>query len=225
MKMIDDNQKARYNDIKVINTEGIGNIQKLEGSLTWYWGQDWSCGDLYEAEEVYLSTGRVKGNRFLLIKYPEGEVIEPLPSVENNYFGLPVYDDGRVIFFRVDFANKKIVLYAYTDETKELCVIASLEMELINNCENLLLHRFPTFLSKTDEQYCHILWPEKSSFALEENEVLYKREGKHLFTSKWKEDPSYSEEFLLREYPSGTIVHRQEGILIEMPNFDNWLLK
>jgi len=39
--------------LKVIDTGGILNIHPLDNCPEWYWGTDYSCGDLYEAEEVF----------------------------------------------------------------------------------------------------------------------------------------------------------------------------
>ena len=39
--------------IKKIHTGGITYIQPLTGTDEWYWGTDYTSGDLYEAEELY----------------------------------------------------------------------------------------------------------------------------------------------------------------------------
>ena len=40
--------------MKVINTNGITDLEKFDTSEEWYWGTDYACGDLYEAEDVFL---------------------------------------------------------------------------------------------------------------------------------------------------------------------------
>ena len=41
--------------MKVIETNGITHLEKLNHNEEWYWGTDYIIGDLYEAEEVYNS--------------------------------------------------------------------------------------------------------------------------------------------------------------------------
>lgn len=38
---------------KQIETNGICYINSLEGSSNWYWGMDYTSGDLFEAEKLY----------------------------------------------------------------------------------------------------------------------------------------------------------------------------
>lgn len=35
---------------KIINLNGINNIELVEGTNQWYWATDYCSGDLYEAE-------------------------------------------------------------------------------------------------------------------------------------------------------------------------------
>ena len=39
--------------IKRIETGGITWLQPLVGSGEWYWGTDYTSGDLFEAEDLY----------------------------------------------------------------------------------------------------------------------------------------------------------------------------
>ena len=59
--------------IRHISTNGIFYIQPLAGSRSWYWGSDYCCGDLYEAEELFRQNLPVKGNRVILVSYPDGQ--------------------------------------------------------------------------------------------------------------------------------------------------------
>ena len=39
--------------MKRIVTNGITNLEPLQGSSEWYWGSDYASNDLYEAEELF----------------------------------------------------------------------------------------------------------------------------------------------------------------------------
>ena len=67
--------------MKIIPTNGIYNFQEIPGSTQWYWCCDYASGDLYEAQELFESRHPVSSNRLLLIRYPEGEVVEPIHQV------------------------------------------------------------------------------------------------------------------------------------------------
>lgn len=48
-----------------IATHGIAYIEPLDGSCEWYWGSDYTHGDLYEAEEAYHGHHPVNCNRLV----------------------------------------------------------------------------------------------------------------------------------------------------------------
>ena len=48
-----------------IATHGITYIEPLDGSCEWYWGSDYTHGDLYEAEEAYHDRHPVNCNRLV----------------------------------------------------------------------------------------------------------------------------------------------------------------
>ncbi len=58
--------------MKIIETHGITYIEPLSGSCEWYWGNDYTHGDLYEAEELYRGHHPVNCNRLVFIHYPDG---------------------------------------------------------------------------------------------------------------------------------------------------------
>ena len=64
--------------MKIIETHGITYIEPLSGSCEWYWGNDYTHGDLYEAEELYRGHHPVNCNRLVFIHYPDGRVVEPI---------------------------------------------------------------------------------------------------------------------------------------------------
>jgi len=91
--------------MKPIQTNGITNLEKFDGCPEWYWGTDYSCGDLYEAEEVFLKGDRFAPNRLIFVHYPDGQVYEPIRAKEDQYFGLPAFVDGELYILLVDLAN------------------------------------------------------------------------------------------------------------------------
>ena len=56
-----------------INTGGIAYLSPLTGSRGWYWGTDYTSGDLFEAEELYRDGHRIRRNRLIFVHYPDGE--------------------------------------------------------------------------------------------------------------------------------------------------------
>ena len=44
---------------KIINLNGMNNIDLVEGTNQWYWATDYCSGDLYEAEELFKEGGFV----------------------------------------------------------------------------------------------------------------------------------------------------------------------
>lgn len=213
-------------EFKTINLNGITYLEKLEGTNDWYWGSDYCQGDLYEAEEIFEAGHAVKCNRLAFVKYPEGEVIEPILPKDGQYFGTPVFDHGCIVILMADFTAGKIFVKQYDLASKTLETAYSFERKGIDDCYNLLLRVSPLFLSRdgVDGKY-QILWPEKSEFAVEENETVYERIGENLISSKWYEDPDYREELIIRKYPTGELVERHEGSLMQLPNGEKWLVR
>ena len=61
--------------MKRIITNGITNLEPLPGSGEWYWGTDYTNGDLHEAEDTFRSGHPIRKNRLLLVHRPEGKEI------------------------------------------------------------------------------------------------------------------------------------------------------
>ena len=73
--------------MKRIETQGIYCIEPLDGSREWYWGMDYTGGDLYEAEELFrqghpvLALSSVEDCYNLMLKGSPPMLLEPiLPS-------------------------------------------------------------------------------------------------------------------------------------------------
>ena len=95
--------------MKIIDIRGIPNMEPVRGGTDeWYWATDYILGDLYEAEELFRDGHPVKSNRLYLIHYPDGAVYEPVPPVDGQYLGYPVYDGGTVALLAVNFAEQVI---------------------------------------------------------------------------------------------------------------------
>ncbi len=64
--------------MKIIQTNGITNINELENSGGWYWETDYTGGDLYEAEELFRDGHEIRCTRLILLHDPDGEMKEPI---------------------------------------------------------------------------------------------------------------------------------------------------
>ena len=90
--------------MKTLKTGGVTYIQPVPGGTNeWYYGLGRAQGDLYEAEELFRAGKEVRGDRLLLIRFPEGTVYEPSASEAGVCLSEPVYCAGGVCFLRVDF--------------------------------------------------------------------------------------------------------------------------
>ena len=211
--------------MKIIPTNGIYNFQEIPGSTCWYWCCDYASGDLYEAQELFESRHPVKKNRLLLIRYPEGEVVEPIRGEVGQYFGGPAYEDGKVYILMVDFPRQIISLFQYDHDLGETTLTAEIPLGAVEDCYNLMLEASPLLLTRSahDNRF-QILWPERRDFAIEDHEFFAFLEGNRLYTWVWYEDPDYREEILVRDYETGDVLERIPGNLRTMPDGQNWLL-
>ena len=211
--------------MKRIITNGITNLEPLAGSSEWYWGTDYTSGDLYEAEELFRSGHPIRKNRLILVRRPEGTVYEPVHAKPGQYLGRPVYHNGQVVLLLVDFPQEKIhiLIFRETDGTTE--PLAMLPLSIVEDCYNLMLEASPLILTRSahDNKF-QILWPERRDFAIEDHEIFEFLEGNRLYTSVWYEDPDYREELLVRDYDTGELLERIPGSLRSMPDGQKWLL-
>ena len=236
---------------KEINLHGITYLQPLSvGASEWYYGMDYTSGDLYEAEEIYEEKGKVRGNRLCLVHYPDGTIYEPMPARENLALGEPVYvrgedmascepvrdrGEGRIAFPAVDFAEGVITIWEVrcealpaagheTDE-KHLHKLAELPLSSIDNCYNLRLHVWPLTLSRQpNDGVFELVWPERRSIVVDERESFFYREGDRLYFNRWYEDPDYREETLIRSAATGEVLEQLPGDIQIMPGGELWHL-
>ena len=211
--------------MKRIVTNGIINLEPLQGSSEWYWGADYASNDLYEAEELFRSGHAIDKNRLILIHRLEGTVYEPVCTKPGQYLGKPVYHNGQIVLLLVDFLKEEIRILIFhaaegTTETLEI-----LPLSIVADCYNLMLEASPLMLTRSahDNQF-QILWPERRDFAIEDHEIFEFLKGNRLYTSVWYEDPDYREELLVRDYNTGELLERIPGNFRRMPDGQRWLL-
>ena len=210
--------------MKRISTQGISYIEPLEGSAEWYWGMDYTSGDLYEAEELFKDGNLVSQNRLLFIHYPDGEVIQPLIAEKGQYLGRPVFYEGNIILLLADFPAGEIRILQF--DVEKIAALAVVPLSEVHDCYNVMLKRWPLMLIRQgSEDKFQILWPEKVEFAVGATEAFdFRLDGK-LYFSTWHEDPNYREEILVREVESGQVVGRFPGSAAVMPDGQIWLLE
>ncbi|KAF5078514.1 hypothetical protein [Oscillibacter ruminantium] len=211
--------------MKKIDTQGITYIETLEGSKDWYWGTDYTSGDLYEAEELFKQGHPINQNRLLFIHYPDGKTVQPVVAGKGQYFGRPIYYDNRIYILMVDFPNGKIKILQFNDATEQTLALVEIPLATVEDCYNLLLKTSPLMLTRqSSDNKFQILWPEKVEFNIENTESFYFRIGEKLYFSAWYEDPDYREEIMVRNMDTSKIVDRVSGSITVMPDGQMWIL-
>lgn len=213
--------------MKIIETKGIAYLQELGGNREWYWGTDSACGDLYEAEEVFLKGKRFEPNRLVFVHYPDGNVYEPIPAKENQYFGRPQYVEGKIHILLVNFAEKWIRVLQYVPETEGMSVKTEIPLGEVKDCYNLMMDDgSPLMIYRQGwEKQFQVIWPDKIDFAIGDRESFQFHEDGLMYFSEWFEDTEYREEIVVREYTTGKIVKRMQGTAISMPENQHWILR
>ena len=213
--------------MRIIDIHGITNMELLRGGNNeWYWATDYIHGDLYEAEELFRDGNSVRSNRLYLIHYPDGTVYEPVPPVDGQYFGYPVYDGDSVVLLVVNFTESMIHILRFLPHQEKTQEVAQLPLSLAKDCYNLILHTSPLTLTRQpNDGTFEIVWPEKMSFAIDGKETFNFRDGDKLYFNIWYEAPNYREETLVRALKDGTILDRFPGDIRIMPNGELWNVK
>lgn len=211
--------------MKRIITNGISYLEPLSGSNQWYWGMDYTGGDLYEAGELYRDGHPIQCNKGILVHYPDGIVYEPVHTKPGQYLGKPVYFDGQVVLLMVDFPKEEIHILSFNDATEKTNQLAVLPLALAEDCYNLMLKTSPILLTRAPQgNRFYILWPERREFVLEDCESFILLDGDRMYTEKWYEDPDYRDEVLVRDFRTGNILERIPGCIWTMPDGEKWLL-
>lgn len=211
--------------MKKIDTKGITYIEPLDGSQEWYWGMDYTSGDLYEAEEIFKQGHPVNQNRLIFIHYPDGRVVQPVMAEKEQYFGRPIYYNNKIVILMVDFTTEKIEILQFDDESEQTSSLATISLSNVEDCYNLMLKKSPLTLTRqgSDNKF-QILWPESTAFDIENTESFYFRIDEKLYFSAWYEDPDYREEIIVRKIDSGEIIERFSGNITFMPDGQIWVL-
>ncbi len=210
--------------IRPIRTGGIGCLAPLAGSGGWYWGTDCTSGDLYEAEELYRDGHRIRQNRLIFAHHPDGRTVEPVQARQGQYFGLPVWDEGTIVFLLADFPAGELRLLRYDDAAGTVTPVVTLPRSAVPDCYNLMPHTAPLTMTRQTGERFQVLWPERADFAIHPAESFCFREGDRLYFSRWYEDPDYREETVVRRMPDGRVVEQYRGSLLDLPDGGHWLL-
>lgn len=210
--------------MKVIETKGICYIEHLAEKSDWYCGNDFANGDLYEAEESFLETGKCKANRVIFIHHPEGRVVEPIKLTGNQYLGRPTEMDGHIYMLLVDFDKSEICIMDCGSDFLQIKVIKVLPLNEVSDCYNLQLHGSPLMLTRQSQCDFQIIWPKKTSFSIGDSEAFLYRTGERLLFSKWIEDPDYREEIVARDW-EGNILEVTKGSIFIAPDGEEWILR
>lgn len=212
--------------MKIIKTNGITYLEKFNTCTEWYWGTDYACGDLYEAEEVFLQGKRFEPNRLIFVHYPDGTVFEPIGAKENQYFGRPVYMDGAMHILLVNFEEKLIRVIRCAEAMDKFSVVVEIPLSEVKDCYNLMLDDtcFMVYRQGSDNHF-QIVWPEKADFPIGERESFFCRKDDRLYFTEWSEETVYSEEIKVREFPTGNLIEKMPGTIMIMPDKQNWILR
>lgn len=212
--------------MKRIETQGIAYIEPLDGSRgAWYWGTDYIHGDLYEAQELFQDGHPVTQNKLLFVHYPDGKAVQPVIGKSGQYFGRPIFYEGKIHILMVDFPAATIQILAFDDELDQIVPVAEIPLSTVKDCYNLMLETSPLMLARHGmEDSFQLIWPERVSFPIGEREAFLFREGQKLYFSAWEEDPEYREEILVRSMDTGEIMERIPGTLKFMPDGQRWIL-
>ena len=217
--------------MKHLDTKGITFItETLGGDGSWYFGLDYEYGDLYEAEEIFMAGGEVKGRRFCLVHYPDGEVFWPAPERAGAYPAEAVQEGGRIFFPEADFAAGLIRILAFDCVSHEVKTEAEILLDSIRDCYNLRLSVRPLTLTRQGgkDGLFEVIWPERTAFPLGEHESFFLRDGGKLYFNRWHEegegaDYRYWDETVVRDLQGNTI-EVLPGDMRLMPDGEIWHL-
>ena len=210
--------------VKTIPTAGISYLAPLTGSADWYWGTDYTHGDLYEAEELYRGGHRIRQNRVVLVRRETGAVFEPVQAQPGQYFGAPVFREGRAVLLLADFPAGELRVLAYDADADAVEPVVTLPRSAVADCYNLMLHLSPLCLTRQTGDTFEIVWPERVSFPIAPQESFCFRDGTRLYFETWFEDPDYRTEVVVRDL-TGKLLDQHPGSAQMMPDGQLWVLE
>ncbi len=212
--------------MKRIETQGITYIEPLDGSRgAWYWGTDYASGDLYEAEELFRDGHPVNRNKLIFVHYPDGRAVQPIAAKQGQYFGRPIFYQGKITILLVDFPAGQIRILQYDDAPGQVSMLVEIPLSTVEDCYNLMLKTEPLMLTREgkDDKF-QIIWPESVAFQTDGRGAFLFRSQENLYFSSWEENPEYWEETLVRNMRTGEIIERIPGALMFMPDGQRWIL-
>lgn len=216
--------------MKLIETKGITYLEKFPESAQWYWGTDYTCGDLYEAEEVFRAGKRFEPNRLIFVHFPDGIVYEPVQAGEGQYFGRPACIDGLIYFLLVNFDENLIQIFQCSHNMETIIVLTQFSLNEVKDCYNLRIDGSPVMVTRQGgDNHFQIIWPEKVDFVIGERESFFARKDGKMYFSEWNEEDdeqsTYTEEVNVREYPTGKLIEKIPGSVMPMPGGENWIVR
>ena len=225
----DDYQWQEILKVKIIKTDGISYIEPVPGATSvWYYGLDDGLGDLYEAEELFHQGRTIKGRKFCLVHFPDGQVFFPVPKKEGHYSEKPVFLEDGIFIVDVNFPKASIRIIRFDCKDYHTDIHAELPLSSVKDCYNLHLQITPLTLSRqcTGNNEFEILWPERISFSMEDHDSFFMRDGGRLFFNRWHEegdgaDYKYWEETIVRNL-NGDVIETIPGDVMQMPNGEIW---
>ena len=84
--------------MKIIQANSITNINELKNSGGWYWGTDYTSGDLYEAEELFRTEHEISSNLLIFLHFPEVSLFRLSGRRKHNF---PL-GNGKVLYSWMD---------------------------------------------------------------------------------------------------------------------------
>ena len=156
--------------MKIIHANGITNINELKNSSGWYWGTDYTDGDLYEAEELFRDEHEIRSNRLIFLHFPEGRTAEPIKATAGQYFGKPVFDQEQVYLLMVDFPAEKILILRWNPDADIVDHVTEIPLSSAIDCYTLSLYggKDLMLLRQGGSKPFQIIWPEKAQFSIGE---------------------------------------------------------
>lgn len=220
--------------MKTVNIGWKYYLRPVRGSENWYWGMDYTSGDLYEAAQLFKGGHSFRSNRVVFVRWPEGTVMEPVKAGEGQYLGDNFLCRNELVYgLLADFPQSEIRIFSISpDETVQ--TVAVLPLALAGDCQNLHLNAEQLMLTcYSAVNTFHILWTETDgvvdvAFPIGEHEGFSHVEGNALYFTRWweQEEPvyEYHAETIVRSF-QGEILDCMDGGLFEIRPGEYWVLR
>ena len=202
--------------MKEIPLHGLTQLMPL--CENWYFASDYDCGELYEAADCVRSGHDFRGVYLALVR-ADGTVFEPIPRQRNRYIQPPVVWNGRFYLLTADFSGQTLEIRSFDPGTAETVLDFSFPLSDFSDLHNLRLGAAPLMLTRSAKRTFEVLWPEKRTFSVSDQEAFLFRDGDRYYFSEWFEDPDYREETVMRDTDGtearmrGTVLRMENGVL------------